>query len=207
MVQPASGMRPAAQKPAGRARSQAGSPAPRSSTSMSSHGVLRAAAELAEVPVAVYQRAGRSGEPARHAVSESGRRAADDMVVVLTQGVGGAPHPLRPPVRRPVGRGFAMQPGQQLPGLGPWQRIRVAVQRFPPTAIGSATDCRLRSGMTARGESSEPDPAAVRSRVASMRGFVPGRCSLHTTSPRRRSPHRRGSAPFDRISDAAAATG
>ncbi len=136
------------------------------------------------------------------------RRAANGVIRGCPQRVQGAAHPLWPAVRRHSrGQILAVQPGQQSARPRPMARIRVAAQRFPRTASACAT-CLRPVRAPSRAVSAEPAtrlPHAVGS-PTSVGRFPPG-AACRPRRRRRRSLHRSGSAPLDRISDAAAAAG
>ena len=152
------------------------------------------------MPVAVHQRPRPIGEPARHA--SAGSSAAARRTVSWSRAMSTA---RRSRCGQPCGgirawHGFAVQPGQQSARLGPWHVIRVAAQRFPPAASGCATACRPAPERCSSGDSNEPDSAAMRAGSPVPAGRCPAGAACRPRRRRRRSLHRTGSAPLDRIS-------
>ena len=203
VTQWSSGTSPAAQKPAGRARSHAGSPTPRSSMSISTQGSeagRRPSWPRCQSPCTSV--AGRSGEPARH-TSGAARRppagrwrrrwiaacaaaAAATRVVTAWSSIRRADVPAVDPPR-------------------PTARIQVAAQQFPLWASGSAIVCRPAPASDPVVSAENPTPPRCGAGSPTHWGRCPAGAACKPRRRRRRFLHRTGYAALDRISAWAAA--
>ena len=98
--------------------------------------------------------------------------------------VDGTPQPLRPTVRwHARGHRLGVQPGQQPPRLGPWQRVGLWHNGFHPWPAGAPPGADRAAGRRRAAKAENPTPPRCGAGFSVRCGSVPGRCSLWTTSP------------------------
>ena len=205
-LQSSSGMSPAAQNPAGRARSHAGSPTPRSSTSMSSHGSEadgRPSWPRCQSPCTSV--VGRSGDPARHTSGGQLRRPRGGRWRASRVHRRRAAAAAANRGRHARGYGFAVQPGQQSARLGPRHAFGLRHNGFHSRPAACAIAIPTRSGRRRAASAENPTPPRCGAGSPVHAGRCPAGAACRPRRRRRRSLHRTGSAPLDRISAWAAA--